>query len=73
MLQLLTAVDEGLGALYFGIVPEKVSRSGTPSGCRRSRADRRDRDRVRRGDREAGSARAAQPIEELVHYGTWSK
>jgi len=34
LLMLLTAVDEGLGACFFGIMPEHLSRSGTSSGSR---------------------------------------
>ena len=74
MLQLLTVVDEGLGALYFGIVPEQVQpfrdAFGVPEDYEPigaiaigydAEAEKRDL-RARRN-----------PIESMVHYGTWSK
>ncbi|HEU5426168.1 MAG TPA: nitroreductase family protein [Actinocrinis sp.] len=74
MLQLLTAVDEGLGALYFGIVPEQVQpfrdAFGVPDDYEPigaiaigydAEAEKRDL-RARR-----------KPIESIVHYGTWSR
>ena len=74
MLQLLTAVDEGLGALYFGIVPEQVQpfrdAFGVPDEYEPigaiaigydAEAEKRDL-RARR-----------KPIESIVHYGTWSR
>lgn len=73
MLQLLTAVDEGLGALYFGIVPEKVrpfkDAFGVPAdyepiGAVAVGYDAEDEKRDLRAKR--------RPLEELVHYGRWS-
>ena len=36
LLTLLAAVDEGLGAVFFGIQPETVAEFGGGSGCRNS-------------------------------------
>ena len=74
LLMLLTAVDEGLGACFFGIPPDRIpgfrSEFGvpdeyTPIGCvaagYRGGADRRSPS-LRRGRR---------PVEEVVHRGRW--
>lgn len=74
MLQLLTAVDEGLGALYFGIVPEQVQPfrdafevpdDYEPIGAIAIGYDAETEKRDLRARRN--------PIESMVHYGTWSK
>src|SRR6202167_484386 len=72
LLILLTAVDAGLGALYFGIVPEAVEPlraafgvpddhkpSGAPATARSAEAAPRDL----RGRR--------RPAQDVVHYGRW--
>lgn len=73
MLQLLTAVDEGLGALYFGIVPDQVQPFRTafgvpedfePIGALAIGYDAETEKRDLRAKR--------RPIEQLVHYGHWS-
>lgn len=74
MLQLLTAVDEGLGALYFGIVPEQVQpfkdAFGVPDDYEPIGAIAIGYD----AETEKRDLRARRkPIESLVHYGTWSR
>jgi len=72
MLQLLTAVDEGLGAFYFGIIPEQVepfrAAYGVPPeyepiGAIAIGYDAEPEKRNLRSRR--------RPIGELVHYGSW--
>jgi nitroreductase len=72
MLQLLTAVDEGLGAFYFGIIPEQVEPFRTaygvppeyePIGAIAIGYDAEPEKRNLRSRR--------RPIDELVHYGSW--
>jgi len=74
MLQLLTAVDEGLGALYFGIVPEQVRpfkdafgvpEDYEPIGAIAIGYDAETQKRDLRARR--------RPLESLVHYGAWSR
>ena len=74
MLQLLTAVDEGLGALYFGIVPDQVQpfkdAFGVPDdyepiGALAIGYDAEAEKRDLRSRRKS--------IETMVHYGTWSR
>ena len=74
MLQLLTVVDEGLGALYFGIVPEQVQPFRTafgvpddyePIGAIAIGYDAEPEKRDLRSKR--------RPIDQLVHYGRWSE
>ena len=73
LLMLLTAVDEGLGACFFGVPPERMDafRSAfgvpaefTPIGCVSVgyRAPDRRSPSLRRGHR---------PAEEVVHRGSW--
>lgn len=74
MLQLLTAVDEGLGALYFGIVPEQVQpfrdAFGVPDDYEPIGAIAIGYD----AETEKRNLRARRkPIESMVHYGKWSK
>jgi nitroreductase len=74
MLQLLTVVDEGLGALYFGIVPDQVQPFRTafgvpddyePIGAIAIGYDAETEKRDLRAKR--------RPIEQLVHYGHWTQ
>lgn len=74
MLQLLTVVDEGLGALYFGIVPEQVQpfkdAFGVPDDYEPIGAIAIGYD----AETEKRDLRARRkPVESLVHYGTWSR
>jgi nitroreductase len=74
MLQLLTVVDEGLGALYFGIVPEQVQpfkdAFGVPDDYEPIGAIAIGYD----AETEKRDLRARRkPIESMVHYGTWSR
>ena len=74
MLQLLTVVDEGLGALYFGIVPEQVQpfkdAFGVPDDYEPIGAIAIGYD----AEIEKRDLRARrQPIDDLVHYGAWSR
>jgi nitroreductase len=74
MLQLLTVVDEGLGALYFGIVPERVQpfrdAFGVPEHYEPIGAIAIGYD----AETEKRDLRARRrPIESLVHYGAWSR
>jgi nitroreductase len=74
LLILLTAVDEGLGACFFGIPPERISAFrdafGVPGGYRPvgcvsvgyPGTDDRRSPSLRRGRR---------PLEEVVHRGSW--
>jgi nitroreductase len=74
LLMLLTAVDEGLGACFFGIPPERIAAFRTafgvpgayrPVGCVSvgyAGADDRPSPSLRRGRR---------PVEEVVHRGRW--
>lgn len=74
MLQLLTVVDEGLGALYFGIVPEQVQpfkdAFGVPDDYEPIGAIAIGYD-AETEKRDLRSRRT--PMESLVHYGTWSR
>jgi nitroreductase len=75
LLMLLTAVDEGLGAAFFGIPVEKLDafRTGfgvparyTPIGAVTVGYPAPDH-------RSASLRRGRRPIEEVVHYGRWSQ
>lgn len=74
MSMLLTVVDEGLGALFFGIVPEAVApfraEFGVPDGYDPvgALAIGYDAEQVRRD--LSGRRR---PFEEMVHLGQWGK
>ena len=72
MLQLLTAVDEGLGGFYFGIVPEQVdpfrAAYGVPPEYEPIGAIAIGYD-AEPTKRNLTSRR--RPIEDLVHYGSW--
>ncbi len=72
LLILLTVVDEGLGAVYFGIVPEAVAtfraRFGVPDdhepiGAIAIGHDAQDSKRDLRARR--------RPLADMVHYGRW--
>lgn len=74
MLQLLTTVDEGLGALYFGIVPEKVQpfkdAFGVPDDYEPIGAIAIGYDaEIEKRDLSA----RRKPVESIIHYGTWSQ
>jgi len=74
LLMLLTAVDDGLGACFFGIPPERLdafrAAFGVPEGFRPvgcvsvgyPGSDDRRSPSLRRGRR---------PVEEVVHRGSW--
>ena len=73
MLQLLTAVDEGLGALYFGIIPPQVRafkeafgvpEQYEPIGAIAIGYDHEAQKRDLRSRR--------RPLADMVHYGAWS-
>jgi nitroreductase len=73
LLMLLTAVDEDLGACFFGVPPERMSafRSAfgvpeefTPIGC--VSVGYREPDR-----RSPSLRRGHRPVEEVVHHGSW--
>jgi nitroreductase len=74
MLQLLTVVDEGLGALYFGIVPEQVQpfkdAFGVPDEFEPIGAIAIGYD-AETTKRDLRARRLT--IESQVHYGTWSQ
>jgi nitroreductase len=73
MLQLLTVVDEGLGALYFGIVPEQVQPFRDAFGVP---GDYEPIGAIAIGYDAEGEKRDLRsrrtPLEQLVHYGHWS-
>ncbi len=73
LLMLLTAVDEGLGACFFGITPEHIPpfRAGfgvpteyTPIGA--VAIGHRAPD-----TRSPSLARGHRPVDDVVHFGTW--
>jgi nitroreductase len=74
LLMLLTAVDEGLAACFFGVPPERtgafraafgVTDGYTPIGCVSvGYAGAEDR-------RSPSLARGRRPVEEVVHRGRW--
>jgi nitroreductase len=72
MLQLLTVVDEGLGALYFGIVPPQVQpfkdAFGVPDDFEPIGAIAIGYD-VEPEKRNLKAKR--RPIESMIHYGSW--
>jgi nitroreductase len=72
LLILLTVVDEGLGAVYFGIVPEAVDKfraafgvpdDHEPIGAIAIGHDAEDEKRDLRARR--------RPLTDMVHYGRW--
>lgn len=72
LLILLTVVDEGLGAVYFGIVPEAVAafrqRFGVPADHEPIGAIAIGHD-AEPEHRDLRSQR--RPLAEMVHYGRW--
>jgi nitroreductase len=75
LLMLLTAVDDGLGACFFGIPPERIpayrSAFGVPSSFTPIGAVSVG---YRATDRIAGSrARGHRPLSDVVHFGDWSR
>jgi nitroreductase len=74
LLMLLTAVDEGLGACFFGIPPERMADYRAEFGVP---ADYTPIGAVsvgyRRPDHRSGSLkRGRRPVDEVVHRGQWS-
>jgi nitroreductase len=72
MLQLLTAVDEGLGALYFGIIPPQVQpfkdAFGVPDDYEPIGAIAIGYD----AEPEKRNLNAKRrPIDSMIHYGSW--
>lgn len=75
LLMLLTAVDEGLGACFFGIPPQSTARYrsafGVPEAFTPIGAISVG---YRRPDRRSGSLkRGRRPVDEVVHRGQWSR
>lgn len=72
LLILLTVVDEGLGAVYFGIIPEAVdefrNRFGVPADYEPIGAIAIGRD-AETERRDLSDRR--KPLSEMVHYGSW--
>ena len=75
LLVLLTAVDEGLGACFFGVPPDKVAAFRAEFGVP---ADHTPVGAIAVGHRvtDAGAAgsparRRRRPVEEVVHRGGW--
>ena len=72
LLILLTAVDEGLGACYFGIVPEAVDQVRATFGIP---ADHEPIGAIAigYGAETAKPDHSAQrrPLDQMVHYGNW--
>ena len=73
LLMLLTAVDAGLGALFFGVPPEKIAALretfGVPPSYRRSA---RSPSATQAGDPPSPSLkRGHRPAEEVIHRGHW--
>ena len=76
MLMLLGAVDEGLGALFFGIFDhedELLAELGVPDGYRPIGTIAVGyRSSEPGADRPSGSlARGRRPLDEVVHRGGW--
>jgi nitroreductase len=72
LLILLTAVDEGLGACYFGIVPEAVDQFRATFGVPE---DHEPIGAIAIGyDAESSKADHSarrRPLDQMVHYGNW--
>jgi nitroreductase len=74
MLMLLTAVDEGVGAWWFGVfhgAEVLLADLGVPPGRRLAGAVALGRPAA--GDRPSGSAvtRPRRRLDEVVHHGRW--
>jgi nitroreductase len=74
LLMLLTAVDEGLGACFFGVPPERVDalreEFGVPAAYRPIGAVALGHRADHPGSR-GSAARGRRPLEEVVHRGHW--
>jgi nitroreductase len=75
LLMLLTAVDEGLGACFFGIPPERIAayrgEFGVPEEFTPIGAISMG---YRAADHSSGSLRRGRrPVDEVVHRGQWSR
>jgi nitroreductase len=74
LLMLLTAVDEGLGACFFGVPPERVDalreEFGVPAAYRPIGAVALGHRADHPGSR-GSAARGRRPLEEVVHRGRW--
>ena len=74
LLMLLSAVDEGLGACFFGVPPERVDALreafGVPAAYRPIGAVALGHRADHPGSR-GSAARGRRPLEEVVHRGRW--
>jgi len=74
LLMLLTAVDEGIGACFFGVPPERVDtfreEFGVPAAYRPIGAVTLGHRTEHVGSR-GSAARGRRPVEEVVHRGHW--
>ena len=74
LLMLLTAVDEGLGACFFGVPPQRVDalreEFGVPAAYRPIGAVALGHRADHPGSR-GSAARGRRPLEEVVHRGRW--
>ena len=78
LLILQTAVDEGLGACFFGIPAGQGGRACAPSSRSRRPSTRSVRSpwatrRSRPGPTGSPSRRRRRDLDEVVHRGTWSE
>ena len=75
LLILLTATDEGLGACFFGIPPERAddvrAAFGIPAGAEPIGAIALGHPSPRPGATGSPSRRARRPLDEVVHRGSW--
>ncbi|HCT76476.1 MAG TPA: nitroreductase [Micromonosporaceae bacterium] len=74
LLMLLTAVDEGLGACFFGVMPARIESFKTAFGVPDQftpigavSVGYRRKDSLR-----SSAKRGRRPLDEVVHYGEWS-
>ena len=76
LLVLLSAVDQGLGALFFGVPAERpTTRSGAPSASRPHGSWSGSWPSATRpsGSRAPACAAAGGPLEDVVHWGTFGE
>ena len=77
LLILQTAVDEGLGACFFGIPPDQAAPRSARSSRSRTRSTRSARSRSGHPAATSGRRGLARPgvrartVDEVVHRGTW--
>ena len=74
LLILQTAVDEGLGACFFGIPPDRIAAFKASSASRRSTprsAPITVGHRIEDTGPEGSVARGRRPADEVVHRGGW--